>query len=64
VLIKSDGESMMQIIRQLLTLLALVATWFVATDVLSLGLIETLVAVTLIIGFAVVATGWTIRRDV
>jgi hypothetical protein len=64
VLIKSDGESMMQIISQLLTLLALVATWFVATDVLSLGLIETLVAVTLIIGFAVVATGWTIRRDV
>ena len=63
-LIKSDGESMMQIISQLLTLLALVATWFVATDVLSLGLIETLVAVTLIIGFAVVATGWTIRRDV
>jgi hypothetical protein len=55
---------MMQIISLLLTVPALVAAWFVATDTLNLGVIETLVAVTLIIGFAVVATAWTIRRDV
>ena len=55
---------MMQIISLLLTVPALVAAWFVATDTLNLSLIETLVAVTLIIGFAGVATGWTIRRDV
>jgi uncharacterized membrane protein HdeD (DUF308 family) len=55
---------MIQIIRLLLTLPALIAAWFVANDALSLGLIETVVAVALIVGFAVVATGWTIRRDV
>jgi hypothetical protein len=61
---KIDGDPMIQIIRLLLTLPALIAAWFVANDALSLGLIETIVAVALIIGFAVVATGWTIRRDV
>ena len=55
---------MILIIRVLLTLLASIAAWFVANDALSLGLIETVVAVALIIGFAVVATGWTIRRDI
>ena len=55
---------MMQIISLLLTLPALIAAWFVANDGLNLSLIETIVAVTLIIGFAVAATGWTIRRDV
>jgi hypothetical protein len=53
-----------QIIRLLLTLPALIAAWFVANDALSLGLIETVATVALIIGFAVAATGWTIRRDV
>ena len=61
---KIDGDLMIQIIRLLLTLPALSAAWFVANDALSLGFIETIVAVALIIGFAVVATGWTIRRDV
>ena len=41
---------MMQIISLLLTVPALVAAWFVATDTFNLSLIETLVAVTLIIG--------------
>ncbi len=59
-----DGEPMIQIIRLLLALPALVAAWFVANDDLGLGLIETIVAVALIVGFAVLATGWTIRRDV
>jgi hypothetical protein len=53
---------MMQIISLLLALSASIATWFVAND--ALGPIVTLVAVTMIIGFAVVATGWTIRRNV
>jgi FtsH-binding integral membrane protein len=52
----------MQIISLLFALLASIVTWFVVND--ALGPIATLVAVTLIIGFAVVATGWTIRRDV
>lgn len=55
---------MIQLIRLLLTLPALIAAWFVANDALSLGLIETIVAVALIIGFAVAATGWTIRRNI
>ena len=55
---------MIQIIAQILALPALIAAWLVADDALNLVLIETLVAVTLIIGFAVVATGWTIRRDI
>jgi hypothetical protein len=55
---------MIQIIRLFLALPALVAAWFVANDNLGLGLIETIVAVALIVGFAVLATGWTIRRDV
>jgi hypothetical protein len=59
-----DGEPMVQIIRLLLTLPELIAAWFVGNDALGFGLIETVVAVALIIGFAVVATGWTIRRDV
>jgi len=52
----STGDPMIQIIRLLLTLPALIAAWFVANDALSLGLIETIVAVALIIGFAVAAT--------
>jgi hypothetical protein len=55
---------MIQIIRLLLALPALIAAWFVANDALSLGLIETIVTVALIIGFAVAATGSTIRRDI
>ena len=35
-----------------------------ARDAWNLGFIETFAAVVLIIGFAVVATGWTIRHDV
>ena len=61
---KIDGDPMTLIIRVLFTSLASIAAWFVANDALSLSLIETIVAVALIIGFAVVATGWTVRRDV
>jgi hypothetical protein len=51
---------MMWILRVLLTLSALVAAGL-AYD--TLGPVVTLAGVILIIGFAVVATGWTIRRD-
>ena len=51
---------MMWILRILLTLPALIATGL-AYD--RLGPVVTLIGVILIIGFAVVATGWTIRRD-
>ena len=55
---------MVQILRLILVLSALIAGWLVAGDALNLSLLETLVAATLIIGFAVAATGWTIRRDI
>jgi hypothetical protein len=52
---------MIWISRILLSLSALIAAVF-AYD--ASGSIVTLVAVTVIIGFAVVAAGWTIRRNV
>lgn len=48
------------ILRAILALPALIATGF-AYD--TLGPIVTGVSVILIIGFAIVATGWTIRHD-
>jgi hypothetical protein len=48
----------------LLTLPVLAAVLFVANDRWDLSFIGTLAAVTLIVGFAVAATGWTIRHDV
>jgi hypothetical protein len=51
---------MMWISRALLTLPALIATGW-AHD--TLGPVLTVVSVIAIIGFAVVATSWTIRRD-
>lgn len=48
------------ILRALLTLPALIATGL-AHD--ALGPVAMIVSVITIIGFAVVATGWTIRRD-
>jgi hypothetical protein len=48
----------------LLALPVLAAVLFVANDRWDLSFIGTLAAVTLIVGFAVAATGWTIRHDV
>ncbi len=53
------SKSMMWILRLLLTLPALIATGW-AHD--TLGPVLTVVGVIAITGFAVVATGWTIRR--
>jgi hypothetical protein len=36
----------------------------IANDGWGLSLTETLIAVCLIVGFAVLAAGWTIRRDI
>jgi hypothetical protein len=52
------------IVRLLLTLPALVAAKVVAHDFLDFGFVGTSVVFLVIIGFAVLATGWTIRHDV
>ena len=51
----------MWLLRVLLTLPALIAA-VMARD--TLGPVATVIAVIVIIGFAVIAAGWTIRRDV
>ena len=56
--------SLLWIIRLLLTLPALVAAKVVAQDLLDFGFVGTFVVFLVIVGFAVLATGWTIRHDV
>ncbi|MCP1835196.1 ribosome biogenesis protein Tsr3 [Bradyrhizobium sp. USDA 4532] len=46
-----------------LVLPALIAAIGYGAEVFNLGLIETLAAASLIIGFAVAAAGWTIRSE-
>jgi hypothetical protein len=41
----------------------MIAARFVGDDFLDLGAIGTVVVIILIIGFAVLATSWTIRHD-
>jgi hypothetical protein len=55
---------MLRLVSLLLGLPAVVAGVFLADRALGLSLIEVFVAITFIIGFAVAAAGWTIRRDV
>jgi hypothetical protein len=50
------------ILRIILVVAAPIAALLVSRDALSFGIVETLVAVTLIAGFAVVAAMWTLRR--
>ena len=54
---------MFRIIGMLLTLPASFVALFYANEALNLSVIETAVAVILILGFLVLATGWTLRRD-
>ena len=54
---------MLWIIRILLTLPALIAAFFLGHDVLDFGVVGTAVVFVIIIGFAVWATGRTIRHD-
>ena len=56
--------SLLWIIRLLLALPALVAAKLVAYDLFDFGFVGTSVVFLVIIGFAVLATGWTIRHDV
>ena len=55
---------MLRIVILLLGVPAIVAGAVLADRALSLSLIEFFLAVTFIIGFAVAAAGWTIRRNV
>jgi hypothetical protein len=50
------------IVRCLLFLAAPIAALFVSRDALNFGIVETLVAVILIVGFALAAAAWTLRR--
>ena len=50
------------ILRIIVTLAAPIAALFVSRDALNFGIVETLVAVTLIAGFAVLAAVWSLRR--
>lgn len=50
------------IIRCVLFLAAPIAALFVSRDALNFGIVETLVAVIVIAGFALAAAAWTLRR--
>jgi hypothetical protein len=52
------------LLRLLSVFAAAITSLFVARDALNFGIIETLVMVTLVIGVAVIAVGWTIRREI
>jgi len=50
------------IIRCLLFLAAPIAALFVSRDALNFGVFEMLVAIILIVGFALAAAAWSLRR--
>jgi len=50
------------ILRIILVLAAPIAALFISRGALNFGIVETLVAVILIAGFAVLAAVWTLRR--
>ena len=52
------------LLRLLSVLAAAITSLFVARDALNFGIIEILVTVTLVVGVAVIAVGWTIRREI
>ena len=55
---------MVRVISLLLALAVPAVAWLIAEGGWGLGVLETLAAVILIVGFAVVAAGWTIQSDV
>jgi hypothetical protein len=55
---------MVRITSFLLILSVPAIAWLIANNGWGLSLVETLIAILLIVGFAVAAAGWTIRRDV
>ena len=56
--------TMAWLLRLLSVLAAAITSLFVARDALNFGIIEILVTVTLVVGAAVIAVGWTIRREI
>jgi hypothetical protein len=52
------------LLRLLSVLAAAITSLFVARDALNFGIIEILVTVALVVGVAVIAVGWTIRREI
>jgi hypothetical protein len=52
------------LLRLLSVLAAAITSLFVARDALNFGIIEILVTVTLVVGTAVIAVGWAIRREI
>jgi len=55
---------MIRLISLLLSLPAAAVALLVPSDAWNFEFVETFAAVILIVGFAVAATGWTIRHDV
>jgi hypothetical protein len=51
------------IVRLLLMLAAPITALFVARDALNFGVLQTLVAVLLVVGLVVVAALWSLRRE-
>jgi Mg2+/citrate symporter len=52
------------VLRLLSVLAAAITSLFVARDAFNFGIIEILVTVTLVVGVAVIAVGWTVRREI
>jgi uncharacterized RDD family membrane protein YckC len=50
------------IIRAILLLAAPIAALFVARDAVNFGVVETLVSIVLIVGFALAVAAWTLRK--
>jgi hypothetical protein len=57
-------KAMIRIASFLLILPALAVALWIANDDWGLSLVETLIAIFVIVGFAVTAAGWTIRHDI
>jgi hypothetical protein len=51
------------IVRLLLMLAAPITALFVARDALNFGVLQTLVAVLLVVGLVIVAALWSLRRE-
>ncbi len=43
---------------------AAITSLFVARDALNFSVVQTLVTITLIVGFGIAAVGWSMRRDI
>jgi hypothetical protein len=62
--IQVGGSAMIRLISLILSLSAAAVGLLVASDAWNFEFVESFAAIILIVGFAVAATGWTIRHDV